>query len=96
MTQVDEQKRQEFLAKLAEEKKRWESRSRDSSDKARHTFAGCATDQSHQLIVCIWCDPEHENPWCGDCHPRRCQSCDPCNGCGERIVNCLCGNFHEG
>ena len=88
--------RQKFLAKHAKEKKLYEKNSRNVSEKANHNFARCGMDHDHQLIVCLWCDPEHDNPWCGDCHAKRCQSCDKCKGCKETIANCLCGSFPEG
>ena len=84
---------QNYLKRIAKEKKRDEKLSRDVSEKARHRFCFCATNRDHEMIVCIWCDPEHDNPWCADCWPRRCQSCDTCKGCKETMNNCGCGNF---
>jgi hypothetical protein len=86
---------QAYLKRIAKEKKREESLSKDVSEKARYKFTGCATDRDHKMIVCVWCDSEHNNPWCSDCFAKRCRSCDKCKGCKESIANCLCENFPE-
>ena len=86
---------QKYLMHLGREKKRVEALSKDYSEKARHRFTFCGTDDEHEMIVCVGCDPEHDRPWCGDCHARRCHSCDKCVGCEEDINNCMCENFPQ-